>query len=54
MIVPKGSITQLWYPMWGLTRNQARQPADVDADIDSCRKTETKDPSSEERDTEKY
>ena len=32
------------------TKNQVRQPADVD----SCRKTETKDPNFKEGDTEKY
>ena len=34
--------------------NQARQPAEDDADVDSHRKTETKDPNSEEGDTEEY
>ena len=34
--------------------NQARQPAEGDADMDSHRKIEMKDPNSEEGDTEKY
>ena len=39
-------------------RNHVRQPADLDVDVDedmdSCRKTDMKDPSYEEGNTEKY
>ena len=46
------SVTQIWW--WGSKRNKVRQPADVDADVDSCTKTKMKDPNSEEGDAEEY
>ena len=42
-------MTHFWHPMWGSKRNQARQLADVDADVDSHRKTEGKKPYSKEK-----
>ena len=48
------SVTQVWHPMQGSKRNQVRQPADIDMDVDSCRKTQTKDPNSKDGDTEEY
>ena len=42
------SMTQFWFPMRDSKRNQVRQLVEVDADVDSCRKTEMKDPNSEE------
>ena len=41
-------------PTVGLKRNQVRQPADIDMDVDSHRKTKMKDPNYKEGDTEKY
>ena len=38
----------------GLERNQVRQPADIDADVDSHRETEMKDLNSNEGDTEEW
>ena len=35
-------------------RNKVRQLAEVDKDVDTHRKNKTKDPNSEEGDTEKY
>ena len=50
----KGSMAQFWHPIRNSKRNQARQAADIDMDVDSYRKTEMKDLNSEEGDTEKY
>ena len=47
-------MTQFWCLMRDLKRNQMRQPADIDADVESHRKTKMKAPSSKEGDTEKY
>ena len=47
-------MTQFRQPTLGLERNQVRQPADIDMDVDSHRKTEMRDPNSEQGDTEKY
>ena len=44
------SVTIIWHPVWNSKRNQGRQPADVDVDMDSHRNTDTKDPNSEELD----
>ena len=44
--------TQIWYPMRTQKRNQARHAADIDADVNSHGKTETKDLNSEEGDTD--
>ena len=41
------SMTQIWHPIRASKRNQARQPAEVDVDMDSHRKTGMKDPNSE-------
>ena len=47
MIVEK-RITQIQCPMWDSKRNLVRQLADVEANRDSCRKTEVKDLNSKE------
>ena len=50
-------LKEAWHilvPNKKLKRNQARQPADVDADVDSCSKTMTKYANSKEGDTQKY
>ena len=51
---PEGSMTQFWHPTRDSKRNQLRQPADVEMDMDSHRKIKMKDPNSEEGDTEGY
>ena len=48
------NVTQFWYSMWGSKRNQVRQLADIDGDVDRYRKTKRKDPNSEEGDTGEY
>ena len=40
--------------MWGLKRNQAKQPAEVEADMNSQSQTKMKDPGSKQGDTEEY
>ena len=54
MIVPKEVLTKFWHPIRDSKRNQVRQPADIDPDVDSHRKTEMKDPSTEEGDIVRY
>ena len=40
--------------MWCSKRNQVRQSADIDEDLDNHRKTKMKDHNSKEGDTENY
>ena len=40
--------------MWDSKRNQVRQAADADVNVDRHRETEMKDPNSKEGDTEEY
>ena len=40
--------------MWGSNKNKVRQPLEVEVNVNSQMKTETKDPNTKEGDTEDY